>query len=106
MGQIAFKLLDLVKDKLPAGDVAIIRQVLQHLSNDQIARFVARASNYGFLVVTEHLPSRPDFRPNADKLAGNAGAKRHAVRSGRRRAWSVIGGRAQQRTGVYWPYLF
>jgi hypothetical protein len=67
---VEFKLLDLVKDELPAGDVAFIRQVLQHLSNDQIARFVARASNYRFLVVTEHLPSRADFRHNADKLAG------------------------------------
>jgi hypothetical protein len=67
---VEFKLLDLVKDELPAGDVALIRQVLQHLSNDQIARFVARASNYRFLVVTEHLPSRADFRHNADKLTG------------------------------------
>jgi hypothetical protein len=40
---VEFKLLDLVKDEFPAGDVALIRQVLQHLSNDQIARFVARS---------------------------------------------------------------
>lgn len=67
---VEFKQLDLVKDELPAGDVAFVRQVLQHLSNDQIARFVPRASNYKFLVVTEHLPSRADFRRNADKLTG------------------------------------
>jgi hypothetical protein len=67
---VEFMLLDLVKDELPAGDVAFIRQVLQHLSNDQISWFVARASNYRFLVVTEHLPSRAHFRHNADKLAG------------------------------------
>jgi hypothetical protein len=67
---VEFKPLDLVKDELPAGDVALVRQVLQHLSNDQIGRFVARASIYKFLIVTEHLPCRADFRHNVDKLAG------------------------------------
>ena len=68
---VEFKVLDLIEDELPLGDVAFVRQVLQHLSNDQISRFVARvSSSYNFLVVTEHLPSRAKFEHNVDKLTG------------------------------------
>ena len=68
---VEFKVLDLIEDELPPGNVAFVRQVLQHLSNEQISRFVARvSSSYNFLVVTEHVPSRAKFEHNVDKLAG------------------------------------
>jgi hypothetical protein len=68
---VEFKILDLVENELPPGDVAFVRQVLQHLSNDQISRFIARVSlSYNFLVVTEHLPSHANFKHNVDKLTG------------------------------------
>ena len=68
---VEFKALNLIEDELPPGDIAFVRQVLQHLSNDQISKFVARASlRYKFLVVTEHLPSHTQFQPNLDKLPG------------------------------------
>jgi SAM-dependent methyltransferase len=67
---VEFRQLDLIEDELPVGDVALVRQVLQHLSNDLICRFVTRASVYKFLIVTEHLPSRKNFKHNADKLTG------------------------------------
>jgi len=66
---VEFKVLDLIEDELPLGDVAFVRQVLQHLSNDQISRFVSRVSSkYKFLVVTEHLPTLAKFDHNVDKL--------------------------------------
>ena len=40
---VEFKALDLIEDELPPGDVAFVRQVLQHLSNNQIRKFIARA---------------------------------------------------------------
>jgi hypothetical protein len=68
---VEFKVLDLIEDELPPGDIVFARQVLQHLSNDQISRFIARAPlSYKFLVVTEHLPSQPEFKHNVDKLTG------------------------------------
>jgi hypothetical protein len=68
---VEFKALDLIEDELPLGDIAFVRQVLQHLSNDQISKFIARASlSYKFLVVTEHLPSHTEFKHNMDKFAG------------------------------------
>jgi hypothetical protein len=67
---VEFKVLDLIKDELPPGEVAFVRQVLQHLSNDQIGQFTARVYCYKFLVLTEHLPSQAKFRHNLDKLTG------------------------------------
>ena len=68
---VEFKVLDLARDELPPADIAFVRQVLQHLSNEQISGFTARASLiYKFLVVTEHLPSHENFEHNVDKLVG------------------------------------
>ena len=68
---VKFKALDLVEDEMPPGDVAFVRQVLQHLSNKQISKFIARVSlRYKFLIVTEHLPSLTKFKQNLDKLPG------------------------------------
>jgi hypothetical protein len=68
---VEFKVLDLVENELPAGDIVFVRQVLQHLSNDQISRFCARVHLvYKFLIVTEHLPSHANFKHNVDKLTG------------------------------------
>jgi hypothetical protein len=66
---VDFRALDLTSHDLPEGDVAFVRQVLQHLSNAQIGRFLARASRYKYLVVTEHVPDGI-FQANADKPAG------------------------------------
>ena len=68
---VEFKVLDLVENELPPGDIVFVRQVLQHLSNDQISKFIARVPLiYKFLVVTEHLPSQANFAHNLDKLTG------------------------------------
>jgi hypothetical protein len=68
---VEFKALNIIEDELPTGDIAFVRQVLQHLSNDQIRKFTARAaSSYKFLIVTEHLPSDTSFKHNVDKFAG------------------------------------
>jgi len=70
---VEFLKLDLATDELPRGDVAFVRQVLQHLSNDDIKLFVDKI-NYNkpfkFLIVTEHLPGNKSFKPNINKPAG------------------------------------
>jgi hypothetical protein len=68
---VEFLVVDLVKDEIPTGDVLILRQVLQHLSNDDISKFtqiIPRDFNY--LLLTEHLPSENDFLANIDKVSG------------------------------------
>ncbi|MEZ5740438.1 MAG: class I SAM-dependent methyltransferase [Burkholderiaceae bacterium] len=69
--QVDFRTLDFTREALPAGDVVFIRQVLQHLSNDEIMAALPRiAGQYRYLVLTEHLPAGDDFVPNQDKPAG------------------------------------
>jgi SAM-dependent methyltransferase len=66
-----FECCDLLEDELPAGDVCLVRQVLQHMSNREIGRAVARLGRYPYVLITEHLPA-PDrlVQPNLDKPHG------------------------------------
>ena len=66
---LEFKCLDIAVDEIPEGDCAIIRQVLQHLSNLEIQDIINKLSNFKYLIVTEHLPIG-DFEPNKDIISG------------------------------------
>lgn len=67
---VDFQCVDISRDRLPPGDVAFIRQVLQHLDNVKIAEVVAKLKQYRHVIVTEAIPARRDFVPNVDKLTG------------------------------------
>jgi hypothetical protein len=68
---VEFRVVDLVKEEIPTGDVLIIRQVLQHLSNDDISKFTQSIPRgFSYLLLTEHLPSEKDFLANRDKVSG------------------------------------
>jgi hypothetical protein len=54
---------------LPLGDCAIVRQVLQHLSNTEVQAIVNKLVNFKYLILTEHLP-KGDFIPNKDIISG------------------------------------
>jgi hypothetical protein len=66
---IDFVQLNLIDDALPAGRVATLRQVLQHLSNAQIAKILPKLSIYDHVIITEHVPAG-EFRVNVDKPNG------------------------------------
>lgn len=66
---LEFHALDISKDVLPSGDCAILRQVLQHLSNAEIKRVVEKLNDFQYVILTEHLPEE-DFEPNKDILSG------------------------------------
>ena len=71
--KLKFEKLDLSKDILPHADIAFVRQVLQHLSNENIKSFVQQlnnSKNFKFLLVTEHLPFDKNFLPNKNKPSG------------------------------------
>lgn len=68
---VRFAPLDATRDELPAADLCLIRQVLQHLANDEIAAILARCRRYPLVVITEHRPAAgPGVRPNRDKPHG------------------------------------
>ena len=67
---VRFVTCDIARDDLPDGDVATLRQVLQHLSNADIAEVLPKvAERYRYLILTEHLPHGA-FVPNLDMPTG------------------------------------
>ncbi len=66
---LSFHCLDVAVDELPAGDCALVRQVLQHLSNQEVNQILEKLSHYRYVIITEHIPSG-DFEPNKDKISG------------------------------------
>lgn len=70
---VRFQQLDIATDNLPDADVCIVRQVLQHLSNAEIARFVDKLNQdkpYRHLIVTEHVAVDASVSFNLDKPSG------------------------------------
>jgi hypothetical protein len=67
---VEFRALDMAAEPLPAGDVVFLRQVLQHMSNEQIARVLPKLAQYRWAVITEHVPGHPGFTPNLEKPPG------------------------------------
>ena len=65
---LEFLCLDIANDVLPKADVIIIRQVLQHLSNNEIQQILNRLKTCKYIILTEHLPVG-DFIPNTNKIA-------------------------------------
>lgn len=66
---LTFKTLDICKDDLPKADCAVVRQVMQHLSNAEILALVEKLMGYKYVIVTEHLPSFA-FEANIDLITG------------------------------------
>ena len=66
---LAFQCLDIAIDELPMGDCAIVRQVLQHLSNNEIKLIIEKLYSYKYVILTEHLPNGK-FNPNKDIISG------------------------------------
>jgi len=70
--KVYFDCLDVSKDKLPDGDICLIRQVLQHLSNEQIGEILPKLDKYKVIFITEHQPSAvQDIVPNKDMITGS-----------------------------------
>lgn len=66
---LKFQTLDISKDQLPQADCVIIRQVFQHLSNNEILDTITKLNTYNYVIITEHIPEG-DFRPNIDIISG------------------------------------
>jgi len=67
---LTFKCLDIAQDDLPKADCVILRQVFQHLSNQEIKQILGKLFVYKYLILTEHIPVRK-FTPNIDIIANS-----------------------------------
>lgn len=68
--KIHFKVVNLVDGELPDGELCLIRQVLQHLNNEQISIILKKLKKYKYVIITEHLPFENNIKYNLDKNAG------------------------------------
>ena len=74
--EVSFRAINAVETPLPAGELCLIRQVLQHLSNRQIFDILANCRGFRYLLISDHLiltelphvnvdkPHGPDKRPS------------------------------------------
>lgn len=68
---VTFLCKDAATEALPEAELCLVRQVLQHLSNKQIAGVLENARRYRYVLVTEHYPVQSHvFVPNKDKVHG------------------------------------
>ncbi len=68
---VRFVRADLTRDALPPADAAILRQVLQHLTNAEVASALRNVlRTYSMALVTEHIYVGPGARPNRDMAHG------------------------------------
>jgi SAM-dependent methyltransferase len=65
-----FLYANIAKDELISADLCLIRQVLQHLSNQQIISILRKTQQYKYVIITEHYPSSNNFTPNLDHQPG------------------------------------
>ncbi len=66
---LEFHCLDIAVDDLPSGDCALVKQVLQHVSNTEVQNIVSKLAVFKYVIVTEHVPEG-DFTPNKDIISG------------------------------------
>ncbi|WP_431135737.1 class I SAM-dependent methyltransferase [Psychroserpens mesophilus] len=66
---LEFHCLDLALDDLPSADCALLRQVLQHLSNNEVRSILNKLTDFKYVIITEHLPEG-EFVPNKDIISG------------------------------------
>lgn len=66
---LQFSCIDIAKDELPVADCAIVRQVLQHLCNDEVLAVTKKLAHYKYVILTEHLPDGA-FEANKNIISG------------------------------------
>ena len=67
--RVSFQCADITKDPLPSADLCLVRQVLQHLSNDEVIKVLTNLASFDQILVSEDVPVRPMLF-NRDKRHG------------------------------------
>ncbi len=79
---IRFEVADLVDDELPSADLLLARQVLQHLTNTEIAKVLRKIGKYRFVIITEHVYNKNEaleINSNIDSSRANRRNKKSGV---------------------------
>ena len=57
---IQFQMLNIIEDELPDGELCLIRQVLQHLSNEAILKILGKLKKYRYVLITDDQLRKPN----------------------------------------------
>lgn len=69
---VCFHCLDIATDDLPDGELCLIREVFQHVSNAQIRAVLAKLNKYNYVIFTDVQPDNPrGYSINKDKTHGD-----------------------------------
>ena len=66
---LEFRCLDISANQLPYADCALLRQVLQHLSNTEVQIISEKLTDFKYVILTEHLPEG-EFTANKEIKSG------------------------------------
>jgi SAM-dependent methyltransferase len=66
---VEFWVVDAVRDNLPNAELCLVRQVLQHLSNEQIMQVIPKLRKFRYVIILEHVLGEDE--PNLDKKVGD-----------------------------------
>jgi SAM-dependent methyltransferase len=70
--RIRFAALDITQDPLPDGELCLIREVLQHLSNAEISQVLSAVTKYRYVIYSDYQPAPSAvFVPNRDIVHGH-----------------------------------
>jgi SAM-dependent methyltransferase len=70
---VRFTVGNIIEDILPDGELYLVRQVLQHLSNAQIGQILDKLRDKPHVLIAEHHPAPSRFKEhNRDKTPGQA----------------------------------
>jgi SAM-dependent methyltransferase len=68
---VRFECLDIIHDPLPTGDLCLIREVFQHLSNAEILRVLPKLRGFRHVIFSDaQLPRSAITKPNRDIVHG------------------------------------
>ena len=69
---ISFQCLDIVEDDLPDAQLCLVRQVLQHLNNDEVTKVLEKIKKYKYVIITESVTKKQYAKAyNSDKAHGS-----------------------------------
>jgi SAM-dependent methyltransferase len=69
--KVSFTCLDIVEDPLPGGELCLIREVFQHLSNAEILKVLPKLLQFKFVIYTDYQPGlAAPCSPNRDIAHG------------------------------------
>lgn len=68
---ISFAVLDATQEQLPAADLLICKDVLQHLSNNDVAKIIQQFKKYKYCIITNDVYAHTLSSDNGDIVRGD-----------------------------------